>query len=377
MLRMLLAATTAAMVIGAASSGAAETFRAATWNVAGSPNDLFLKDFAQQVREATNDGIDFELYPGGSLLPAAGTLSGLESDVAQLANITAAYIPSDMPVNNLIADLSFLADDQLALAFTSTEMNFFDPLLQEEIDRYDIVFATGFTIGIYSLICGFPADSIDDFQGRKIRTSSGAQVAFTEEIGGVTVAVSGDEIYTGIQRGSLDCAMGTPLFLTDFFKLSEVAESVYLLPLGSNANGGYYFNRSFWQDRSPEERRILLNALSRATAKSMIDWAGNIEDAFEVAREDGVALNPPEPAGEEQLSAFTERFLTELPDETRRKRGIENPEPTIENFIVTYDKWKGLLADVDRTDLDAVDALLKREIFDKVDVETYGTGQGG
>ncbi|WP_161555762.1 TRAP transporter substrate-binding protein DctP [Mangrovicoccus ximenensis] len=362
----------AAAIAAAGLPASAETFRAATWNAAGSPNDTFLTDVATQVREASGGSIDFEIFPGGMLLPADGTLPGLASGVAQLANITAAYIPSDMPVNNVIADLSFVADDQMALAFTSTELNFFDPMLQAEVDELDLVFATGFTIGIYSLICGFEADSIDDFQGRKIRTSSSAQVGFTEAVGGVTVAVPGPEIYTGIQRKSLDCAMGTPLFLTDFFKLSEVAKSVYLLPLGSNANGGYYFNRDFWTDRSPEERRILLNALSRATARSMIDWAGNTEKAFEAAAAAGVALNQPEAAGTETLAAYAEQFLEGLPEATREKRGIEDAQPLIDNFTATFEKWKGLLAEVDRTDLDAVTALLDREIFGKVDVETYG-----
>ncbi|AJE49218.1 C4-dicarboxylate TRAP transporter substrate-binding protein [Celeribacter indicus] len=357
----------------AASGGAsAETFRAATWNAANSPNTRFLNDVAELVAEASGGEMEFEVYSGGSLLPPDGTLPGLESGVAQLANITAAYIPSDMPINNILADLSFMADDQLALAFAATEANFFDPMLRGELDDKNIVFATGFTIGIYNLICGFEADSIDDFQGRKIRTSSSAQIAFTEEIGGVSVSVPGTEIYTGIQRGSLDCAMGTPLFLTDFFKLNEVAKSVYLMPFGSNANGGYYFNKDFWQDRTPEERRILLNALSRATARSMIDWAADIEAAIEAAREAGVALNEPEETGMEQLNDFKARFLEDLPQSSMDKRGVEDPTEMIANVTALIDKWKGLLAEVDTSDLDAVTALLDREIFDKVDVETYG-----
>lgn len=370
----LLTSAALAATLGAFSLAAsAETFRAATWNAAGSPNDKFLSDFAEQVKEATGGTVEFEVFPGGALLPPKGTLPGIVSGVAQIANITAAYIPSEMPFDAVTADLSFVADNQLALAFAKTEVTFFNEQMQQELKDKGVVFATGFTIGIYNLICGFEADSIDDFDGKKIRTSSGAQVAFAESIGGVPVSVPATEIYTGIQRGSLDCTAGTPLFLTDFFKLTEVAKSVYLIPLGSNANGGYYFNKEFWTDRTPDERRVLFKALSRATAKSMIDWAANIDKAWAAAREANVALNEPEPAALEKLDGFTKQFLADLPTSTMEKRGIADPTPLINQLVAAIDKWKKLLADVDTTDLDAVTALVDREIFDKIDVNTYGT----
>lgn len=368
-----LLATTLALSLGLTAFAAqAETFRAATWNAANSPNDKFLTDFANQVKEATNGSIDFEIYPGGALLPADGTLPGLESGVAQFANITAAYIPSDMPVNNVIADLSFIADNQLALAFAATEVNFFNPQLQAELKEKEVVFATGFTIGIYNFICGSEITKIEDLNGKKIRTSSGAQIDFVKEIGGVPVSVAGSEIYTGLQRGSLDCTCGTPLFLTDFFKLTEVAKSVYMLPLGSNANGGYYFNKDFWKARTPEERRILLKALSRATARSMIDWAANIDKAWDAARAAKVKLVEPEDAATEKLAAFTKKFLADLPKASVEKRNIEDPSGLIDQTVAAVQKWSKLLAEVDNTDLDAVTALLDREVFDKIDVDSYG-----
>lgn len=350
----------------------AETFRAATWNGANSANDKFLNDFANLARKGSNGDLDFEIYPGGALLPAKGTLEGIQRGVAQIANITAAYIPSKMPMDFVIADMSFVASDQLALAFAKTEVTFFNELMQAELSGLDVVFGTGFSIGIYNIICGFEAVSIDDFKGRKIRTSSDAQVGFVNAIGGVAVSAPANEIYTGIQRGTLDCTAGTPLFLTDFFKLSEVAKSVYKIPLGSNANGGYYFNQDFWTDRTLEERRMLLDSLASATARSMVEWAGNVDNAWKVSAEAGVALNEPEGAGLDVLSSFKEEFVANLANSAVEKRGIEDPTPLIEDLTTSIEKWEGLLAGVDRSDVDAVAALLKKEIFDKVDVNSYG-----
>lgn len=369
----LLSSVSFAVAVGLASIPAsAETFRAATWNGANSANDKFLNDFSTQVGEKSNGAMKFEVYPGGSLLPAKGTLEGIQNGVAHLANITAAYIPSKMPVDFVTADMSFIADDQMALAFAKTEVAFFNEQMQKELQNLDIVFATGFSIGIYNLICGFEAKSAADFNGRKVRTSSDAQVEFIDRLGGVAVSAPANEIYTGIQRGTLDCTAGTPLFLTDFFKLSEVAKSVYLIPLGSNANGGYYFSQDFWQSRSEAERRILLDAMADATASSMTAWSDNIDKAWKASMDAGIDLVQPETEALEALTRFTAEYVPTVATTAVEKRGIEDPTPLINDFTAAVKKWKGLLAGIDRNDSAAVAGLLKQEIFNKVDVKTYG-----
>lgn len=365
--------TAVAAAIGLTSlSASAETYRASTWNAANSMNDQFLTDFTNQVKKASNGKITFEIYTGGALLPADGTLPGLSSGVAHIANITTGYIPSEFPVNNVVADLSFLADDQMALAFAATEVNFFNPQLRREWQSKGVVFATGFTIGIYNFICSKPVNSLSDLAGKKIRTSSSAQNDFIKTIGGAPLTTPAPEIYTGLQLGVIDCTTGSPEFLTDFFKLAEVAKSVYLLPLGSNANGGYYFNKDFWAARTPDERRMLLTALSRATAKSMIDSAASIKKAWDKARAANIKLVEPEDAAKQKLATFNKQFLDTLPSASVTKRKIADPTELVNQMVASIDKWKKLLSGIDTNDVEAVTALLDREIFAKVDVSTYG-----
>ncbi|SFA62358.1 TRAP-type C4-dicarboxylate transport system, substrate-binding protein [Paracoccus halophilus] len=363
------------MAAGLCLSGAgarAETFRAATFNAANSPVAAFIDDFAADVAERTGGEIEFELFAGGSLLPGEGTLVGLQRDVAQLANINASQIPSDMPYDNVISDLGFIGDDQMALAFATTELRFFNEQAQQEIQRNNLVFASGNTIGIWNIICREPISSLAELKGKKIRGTGGAQIAFIEHIGGTVVSVPPTEIYTGLQRGSLDCTAGSPEFLTVFWRLSEIAKSVYLLPLGSLPTGGYYFSESFWQDRSVDERRAMLGALSRSTAKSLIEWSDLIDEAFETARQENIALTEPTPEDMATLTSFSDDFVENLAQAEITKRNIDDPTPLIEDMVRLVDKWKGLLAGIDTSDVDAVTALLDQEIYGKIDVETYG-----
>lgn len=350
----------------------AETFRAATFNAANSPVGAFLDDFAADIVERTNGTIEFELFAGGSLLPGEGTLVGLQRSVAQLANINASQIPSDMPYDNVISDLGFIGDDQMALAFATMELRFFNAQAQQEIQRNKLVFASGNTIGIWNIICRDPVSSLAQLKGKKIRGTGGAQIAFIEHIGGTVVSVPPTEIYTGLQRGSLDCTAGSPEFLTVFWRLSEIAKSVYLLPLGSLPTGGYYFSKSFWQDRSIEERQAILSALSRSTAKSLIEWSVLIDDAFETARQKDIALNEPSLEDLAVLASFSDEFVRTLAQTEMDKRKIEDPTPLIDEMVRLVEKWKGLLGSIDASDIDAVTALLDQEIYGKIDVETYG-----
>ncbi|WP_236638035.1 C4-dicarboxylate TRAP transporter substrate-binding protein [Mangrovicoccus ximenensis] len=364
----------AALLATAAVPAGAETFRAAGWVNGESPSGVFIKYFVDFAEEYSGGSLEFEGFTGGVLFPAEGEVAGLSSGVAHMSSVTSSYAPSDMPNDTVITDVSFLAEDQLALAFAATELRFLNPALQAEYDGHGIVFAGSYSQSVYNLICDFVVTGIDDFKGKKIRITTSSHGDWVRDVGGVIVSVPGGEIYTGLQRGSLDCAFGTPLFLTDYFSLIEVAESDYLLPMGSNSNGGYFFNADFWQDRTPEERRILLNAISSALAMNMAEWGAKAVSALEEAGKAGVTLVEPEPAAVEKLDAMKAHFLDGLAQTEMDKRGIEDPTPIIEGLLEGMERWKVLLADVDTTDWKALDALIQREIYSKVDVETYGMG---
>ncbi len=350
----------------------AATFRASTWNGINSTTDAFLRDVSQRIETASAGKMHFDVYSGGTLLPARGSLEGLQWGMAHLGNITTAYIPAKMPVDFVAVDVSFTADDQLALAFAKTEVSFFNEQMQREINDLNIVFATSYATDVYYFICGFDAQNITDFAGKKIRITSDAQAAFMDSIDAVPVTVPASEIYTGIQRSTLDCTAGTALFLTDFFKLHEVAKSVYKLPVGSSANGGFYMNQDFWQQRSIDERALIMQAMAEATAFSMVDWAGRIDQAWQTTRDSGIPIYEAEPKAFQKLDVFTDKFMGNLAASSMKRRDIEDPTYLIEELQASIKKWKSLLATIDKKDVNQVTELLNQEIFSKLDLTRYG-----
>jgi TRAP-type C4-dicarboxylate transport system substrate-binding protein len=357
----------------AAGAGHAQTFRGSTYNGAQSPVGLAMADMAKEIDAATNGKVKFEMFYGGAVLPPDGHLKGTGTGVVQVGQITATYHQAEFPYTNVINDLSFVADDIFALAFAYTEAKIFNRQLLDELKDKNIVFGTAFTIGIYNYICaGAGYNKIEDFKGKKIRAASFPQVEFVKSIGAVPVSVVAPELYTGLQRGSVDCTGGSPEFLTAFFKLNEVAKSIYKIPLGSVANDGYYFHKSWWQQRSVDERRAMITkAFPRVTARMMMNINSVIDDAWKVSRDKGIAIVEPEAAAMARLKAFSDQYVADMPKIAKEKRNVE-AEPLIKDFVARLNRWKTLLASVDKKNEAALIAVLEREIFGKIDVNTYG-----
>jgi TRAP-type transport system periplasmic protein len=357
----------------AGGQAAAQTFRGSIYGAQIGPTGVFLGDFAKTIDAATNGKIKFEMFYGGSLLPPDGHAKGIGTGIVQMGQITASYHQAEFPYTNVLNDLSFVADDLFALGFAYTEAKLFNQQLIDELKDKNVVFGTAFTIGIYNYQCaGAGYKSIDDFKGKKIRAISFPQVEFVKAIGGVPVSVVAPELYTGLQRGSLDCTGGSPEFLTSFFKLNEVVKSIYKIPLGSVANDGYYFNKTWWQQRSADERRtIITKVFPGTTARMMMNINAVIEDAWTVSKNKGIAISDPEPAAMAKLKAFSDQYIADMPRIAKEKRNID-ADPLIKDMVSRINRWKGLLAGVDRKDEKALTALLEREIFNKIDVATYG-----
>lgn len=360
-----------ALCLGPAAAGA-ETYLAANYLPDGSPNGRFLNDWTRRIAEKTGGEVDFEVYNGGSLLPAAGSLSGLQSHVADLVLLTGSLTPSDLPMDNVLSDTAFLSDDQMVLAFATLETKMTHPAMREEYREANIVYGAGMAIGLYNFMCAVPIETLADLEGRRVRTTTGAHINWVTELGGVSVNVPAPDIYPGMQRKSLDCLVGTPLFLTEYFSLSEVTDSVLRLDMGSIDTGGFFYNGDFWASLDPDERRAAMDAAAEAQAAIYVDWAERTEAAFQAVRDEGGTLVEPTAEDVARFAEYQARYLEELPETSAERYGIDAPGDLIDAYIAAQEKWAGLLSEIDRTDVEAVTALIKREIFDTVDVETYG-----
>lgn len=358
----------------AATQGWAETFTA---NVGWAPSHIITKnaytDFAASLAATSNGDLSAEVYTGGSLIDVKGTLQGVADGIAQMGMVTGAYLPADLPLNNTIADMAFIADDPIAAAFAFAEVNFTQPRLQAEWAKAGVVYGGAYSTPVYNFICTKKIENLADAKGLKFRTAGAAHVRWVEHIGGVPVSVPFSEVYTGLQRGSIDCAMSDPTALVSGFKVAEVAKFVTQLPMGTHTSGAAWaMNPDFWTGLSSDAKATLFSEMALATARMEVDYEGQVSKNLEGGKEMGVEIVTPAADLLSTLAAFNGEYVATLPQISMENRGVADPTEIIAAYVAAESRWKERLAAIDRTDATALAVLLNAEVYDKVDLATWG-----
>ncbi|ABL71610.1 C4-dicarboxylate TRAP transporter substrate-binding protein [Paracoccus denitrificans] len=356
-----------------AASGSAETWQATNWMApAHILNEFPYQQFAKDVAEATDGAMEFEIYSSGALVPAPTTMQGIADGVAQLGIVYPPYTPSELPLNNTVNDLAFVAKDDLAAAFAWTELALTNEKIRAEWARNGGIFLGGYSTPFYNFICMGEIVSPKDVAGKKVRVAGTAQTEWIQSLGGVPVSVPIADVYSGLERGSIDCTLSDATNLDKGNKFWEVAKTVNVLPQGVVLGATYVFNKDFWAGLEPAQRRVLLDNIALGLARSQVAYHVGVEAALAGSAERGLKIGEPTQELQDTLAAFQAQVVEKLPAKAVAERGIEDPTDVLEEFVALEEKWRALVADVDRTDADAVAAILKANLYDKIDENTFG-----
>ncbi|MEO1191910.1 MAG: C4-dicarboxylate TRAP transporter substrate-binding protein [Pseudomonadota bacterium] len=376
MLKRLMASAAVLATCAAGSQAWADTYSANNFLDASHPFSVEnYTNWAEEVRERTNGEVDFDVFLGGVLLGGRASLSGTADGVAQVAYHAGTYTPAELPITNIISELAFLTDNFYALAAASTIMSFTHPALLQEYKENGVVFGGGYGTPIYYLICREPITTAADLEGKRIRMPGGIWDRWGTAMGAVSVNVPSSEIYTGLDRGTLDCGVN-PLDSLLSRSYWDVAKYVPLIPLGSYYSGPMWaYNAEFWQDLTPEQREILLEEAGEAFIRSSMVYLENTEAALVQGEADhGMQFQEVDPALMEMHLAFVEADAANLVQMAQERYGVseEMAVDLIETFQTLVAEWEAKLEGVDMMDQETLTQLFVEDIYQQVDPSTYG-----
>lgn len=329
-------------------------------------------EWIPEVARATNNQVRFELHASGSLIPARATMQGIRDRVAAVGIVFPGYTPSELPLNNVVNDLVFVADDDMAAAFAWTELNFRNRRMQAEWQRNGGIFGGGYSTPLYYFICMRPVRTVRDLQGLKVRTAAGSQVEWVRSFGGTPVSVPIGDVYSGLQRGSIDCALSDATNLDRGNRFWEVARAVTRLPMGVVVGANWVYNTSFWRERTPEQRRALLDTMARAAVRAQMAYAAGVDAAIAGSRQRGLEIIDASPELRQRLAEFNRGFVDGLARSAMERYRAEDPSDVIREYLELEQRWKGLLAGIDRSNEAALVNLVRTELYGRVDERSYG-----
>jgi TRAP-type transport system periplasmic protein len=357
----------------AALPSAAEEITASIWFPDTYPlvKDGYQK-LAKTLAEKSGGDLTMKVYTGDSVLPAGAHLSGLRDGIVDMTYHAGTYTPSDLPADNVLAALGISFNDSMVLTAAVADFYLNDPQMQQMFHKQGVVFLGSYASPSYALMCTMPVVSLTDIASKKIRMPSPVHAAWAASVQAAAVNVPSSEMFSGLEKGQLDCAANSPNDLKTR-SLWDVAKHVTLLNEGQYFAGWQYaMNQAAWARLSEQNRQLLVNSISDNLVTLTIAFEQSVDDALAEAGEHGVTLHDPDADLQASLDTFVAQQVQPMALEVAAQLGVEAPEDLIARFNAVYTKWQGLLDGVDRTDAVSLQTIFKSEIYGKLDVSTYG-----
>jgi TRAP-type C4-dicarboxylate transport system substrate-binding protein len=327
---------------------------------------------AKTLEEKSGGGLTMKVFTGDSVLPPGAHLSGLRDGIVDMTYHAGTYTPSELPADNVLAALGISYNDSTVLTAAVADFYLNDAQMQKMFDKQEIVFLGSYASPSYALMCTTPVISLADIAGKKIRMPSPVHAAWATSVEAAPVNVPSSEMFTGLEKGQLDCAANSPNDLKTR-SLWDVAKQVTLLDLGQYFAGWQYaMNKSAWNDLSKEEKHLLVDSISDNLVDMTQAFEQSVDDALAEAKDHGVTLHEPDDGLKNELREFVETTVKPMALDVGKRLDVKNPESLIDRFDKTHKKWQQLLANVDRDDTDALKKIFHDQIFSKIDVSTYG-----
>lgn len=342
------------------------------------PNHVITREahvqWAEDLAEASNGEVKFEVIVGGALIPAQSTMQGVADGLAQAGFHTATYTPSDLPVSNAVADMGFITPDPFVMAFAWSDFMMNEPVGFNEWRENGVLFGGGYAVPEYNFICREPVTTLEDMKGLRVRMPGGGWARFGQEIGVVGVNVPSNEIYTAFERGSVDCTASDTSHLTGGATLMEVAGGVTTLAMSPFYAGvTWAYNPDFWADLTPEQRRTVFDVSAESLARLQVAYAREASEAREQAAAKGIAIVEPDASLQEAYDKWVADGVGDMAGIAASTHGIEDPEALFASFQGYVDKWSDLLSGLEQPyTAEALTALLQENLYGPIDVNTWG-----
>lgn len=362
---------TVALFAGGAFAGT--EIRISSWVAPKHPvNYGGYEPFMEAVEQASGGDISFRLFMGGALLSAKATLPGIRDGIADTGVVAFTYHPAEFPHAQLIADLAMLSADPVATAAAVTEFNMLHckPCL-DELMAQDLVYTGTYATAPFVIIGSRKIETAADLDGARIRTPGSIWDRWTASVGAVPVNLPASDMYESLERGIADLVL-QPIAALRSYSLWDVARHATLLDLGTYHSLSLLGYSSYtWRDLTTAQRRLLLDYAPVAlvgVTKAYTDLDADVIRESDAGKTEIIDATD---ALLQNKAHFIAADLPQVIDIARGQHGIADPEALIASYTALLEKWQSIMTPL-AGDTDGMIAVLRTEIFDKVDPAAYG-----
>ncbi|TAK82354.1 MAG: C4-dicarboxylate ABC transporter substrate-binding protein [Betaproteobacteria bacterium] len=364
--KLLLASIVWSLMAGGQAS--AQELVYGSWLPAGEyVNRVALPKVFDTIAKETNGAVKWKLVPGGQLADPKTTFQAVHDGLMAAGIGIPSYVPSVVPAAFTIYSTIAFGDDNVATSAAALEtLTLNCPSCIAEMKKLNAVPLSGWVAGPYYLACRSPVQSLGDLKGKRVRGVGGYN-ELLNMFGAVPVGATLVEAVGLLQRGGLDCQLGTHGWLK-VFGYGDVVKAITDQPLGMTGPAiGLLLNRDVWNKFTPEQKQIHMRAAARLSAlQSLGQFVIEEEQVLnELMKTKGITMAKAARKDFDAVTGKYEAIQRKQNIENSTKLGVKDPAAIIDAYAAARKKWGALSKGIGR-DVDKLTAAIQREIYDKV-----------
>ena len=263
------------------------------------------EQWGRVVEQRTNGRVKFEVTSLPELgFGGAEIVRVLKTGVVDIAEVYGGYVAGELPLVEIVELPGVFPDTETAKKAHQAWKPHFAKILE---DKANAILLARAVYPEQAFFSKKPLRTLQDFKGLKTRVHSVALSHLVAGLGGQPLTISFAEVYTALERGTLDAAITGTKPGADV-KLYEVSK--YLAgPIGLRPHVGIAINRNVWR-KLPGD----IQAIMQEEALKVIEEPS--ADLVERLNRDGIATN--EKHGMEFIS-FTPEITAAIREVARTK----------------------------------------------------------
>lgn len=327
--------------------------------------------FAEQIDERTDGELTGTIL-GTEVANLGNMRTAIRSGLSDAGMFLPAYFPADLSEINLVGNLSFLGSNAQAMAAAMTEYIVTCADCQAQLKQLGVVYGSSHSSDTYVLLTTKPVRDLDDLQGLRLRVGGPHFARWAEEMGADGANVSVGETFEAISQGVLDGTIASTADLISF-RLDDVVTHITTLPMGTyHSTISHAINARTWAGLSADERRVMAETSSYASALATQRWGYEMPSAAEAAARDaGIEFIEPSAELLNASNAYQREDLQKAIELAQQRDGIADADAKVERFEALVDKWTAFAESVDNDPQQIADEV-NSEVWDQVDFSTYG-----
>jgi TRAP-type C4-dicarboxylate transport system substrate-binding protein len=276
------------------------------------------EEWTQTVEKRTNGRVQFEMTSLPELgLGGAETIRVLKTGVVDVTETYSGYVAGELPLIEILELPGMFPDPETAKKAIMTWKPTEAKILDEKANAVLLAMAVYPDQALFSKK---PVHKLEDFKGLKIRVHSVALSSLVAGLGGDPLTVAFAEVYTALERGTLDAAIsGTkPGYGLRWYEVAK-----YLVgPISMRPHVALAINKNTWKRLPPD-----IQAIMKEEAEKIVE--GKSFDAIEGWNQEGIDKSVEkgmehQPFSPELQATIKEVLRTKVvPEWTKRAGGQE------------------------------------------------------